>query len=121
MTRPWQTTGERGSVSLFAVACLALLLLLGSALGVVAAMVRAHRVAQSAADLTALAVASVASPASRGRDPCAVGAGIAEANGAVMTACRRVGSDAIVTVEVRGPRWLGQVSDLSAEARAGPG
>lgn len=118
MTRPGQTTGERGSVSLFAVGCLALILLLGSALGVVAAMVRAHRVAQSAADLTALAVAS---PASRGRDPCAVGAVIAEANGAVMTACRRVGSDAIVTVEVLGPRWLGQVSDLSADARAGPG
>lgn len=118
MTSAGRPRSERGSVTLFAVGCLALLLLLGSALGVVAAMVRAHRVAQSAADLAALAVAS---PASLGRDACGIGAGIAEANGAVMIACRFDGSDAIVTVEVLGPRWLGQVADLSAEARAGPG
>ena len=40
------------------------LLLVGAALGVVAAMVHAHRVAQSAADLSALAGAAQARPAS---------------------------------------------------------
>ena len=70
---------ERGSASLFAVSCLAMLLLVGAALGVVAAMVRAHRLAQSAADLAAL---SSAAAVGRGQDGCAAGAAIAEANGA---------------------------------------
>ena len=109
---------ERGAVTVFAVACLAVLLLVGSALGVVAAMVRAHRAAQSAADLGALAAASALA---RGRDPCGPAAAIAEANGAELLSCEIHGQDALVTVEVAGPRWLGQTGDLSAQARAGPG
>jgi uncharacterized membrane protein len=55
-------------VSLFLVACLGLLLLVGAALGrCVAALVRAHRQAQAAADLSALAVASAVA---RQPDPC---------------------------------------------------
>lgn len=108
---------ERGSVSLFVIACLAVLLLLGSALGVVTAMVRAHRLAQSAADLAAL---SSAAAAARGEDACGAGARIAEANGARMLSCRLAGLEVTVTVEVAGPHWLGQVADLEAEARAGP-
>ena len=46
---------QRGSATLLVLAMAGVLLLVGSALGVVAAMVRAHRVAQSAADLAALA------------------------------------------------------------------
>lgn len=109
--------GERGAATLFAVACLAVLLLLGAALGVVAAMVRAHRVAQSAADLAALAVADAAGA---GRDPCAAGRLVAAANGAELDSCAVDGRDATVTVTVVGPRWLGQAADLSADARAGP-
>jgi secretion/DNA translocation related TadE-like protein len=109
---------ERGAATVFAVACLAVLLLIGSALGVVAAMVRAHRAAQSAADLAALAAASAIA---RGRDPCGSAAAIAESNGAELVACEIHGQDALVTVEVTGPRWLGQASDLTAQARAGPG
>lgn len=108
---------ERGSVSLVVVACLGLLLLLGAALGVVGAMVRAHRAAQAAADLAALAVASAVD---RGGDPCAAGAGVAAANGARLLACDLDGRTARVRVEVAGPRWLGQDADLAAEARAGP-
>jgi secretion/DNA translocation related TadE-like protein len=108
---------ERGAVTVFAVACLAVLLLVGSALGVVAAMVRAHRTAQSGADLAALAAASALA---RARDPCAAGADVASANGAELVSCERQGRDALVTVEVAGPRWLGQVGDLTAQARAGP-
>ena len=48
---------DRGSAVPFAVACLGLVLLLGAALGVAAAMVADHRAAQSAADLAALAQA----------------------------------------------------------------
>ncbi|WP_028638701.1 Rv3654c family TadE-like protein [Nocardioides sp. URHA0032] len=109
--------GERGSATLFAVACLAVLILLGAALGVVTAMVRAHRAAQSAADLAALAVADAVGT---GRDPCSAGAVVAAANDARLVACDLVGRDATVTVTVGGPHWLGQVADLSADARAGP-
>ncbi|MDQ4055411.1 MAG: flp pilus-assembly TadE/G-like family protein [Actinomycetota bacterium] len=110
-------TDERGAITVFAVACLAVLLLVGSALGVVAAMVRAHRAAQSAADLGALAAATALA---RGRDPCGSAAGIVAANGAALMSCEIQGRDALVTVEVEGPRWLGQSSDLTAQARAGP-
>jgi secretion/DNA translocation related TadE-like protein len=113
-----RTGRERGSVSLFVVACLGLLLLVGAALGVVAALVRAHRQAQAAADLAALAVASAVA---RGPDPCAAGGSIAEANGGRLTSCRLAGRTGTVRVVVPGPRWLGQLADLEAEARAGPG
>ncbi|MDO9494096.1 MAG: flp pilus-assembly TadE/G-like family protein, partial [Nocardioides sp.] len=69
---------ERGGATVFAVACLAVMLLVGAALGVVAAMVAAHRTAQSAADLAAL---SGAAELGRGRDPCRAAAETAAANG----------------------------------------
>jgi secretion/DNA translocation related TadE-like protein len=109
---------ERGSVTPFAVACLGVLVLLGAALGVVAAMVAAHRIAQGAADLASLAAASAVS---RGEDGCAAAASVASANGTRLTGCAVDGFDVTVTVEAPGPRWLGQAADLAAEARAGPG
>ncbi|MDI6910567.1 Rv3654c family TadE-like protein [Nocardioides sp.] len=108
----------RGSATLFAVSCLAVLLLLGAALGVVGAMVRAHRMAQSAADLAALAAATALG---RGGEPCAAGTAVAVANGARLAGCSVTGREVLVRVEVEGPHWLGQTADLSAEARAGPG
>lgn len=108
---------ERGGATVFAVACLAVMVLVGAALGVVAAMVGAHRTAQSAADLAAL---SGATELGRGRDPCATAAAVASANGATVTTCTVEGRDVVVDVEVAGPRWLGQVADLTAAARAGP-
>lgn len=109
---------ERGAVTLLVVACMALLLLVGSALGVVAAMVRAHRTAQAAADLAALAGASAHQ---RGDAACGAAGVVATANGASVDTCSTSGEDVWVSVTVRGPRWLGQTADLSAEARAGPG
>jgi secretion/DNA translocation related TadE-like protein len=100
------------------VACIGVLLLLGAALGVVSAMVRAHRDAQAAADLAALAAAQALG---RGQDPCTAGEVIAAANRARLAACVVEGRDARVRVEVDGPRWLGQRAHLGAEARAGPG
>ena len=89
----------------------------GAALGVVGAMVKAHRVAQAAADLSALAGASALAD---GKDACAAAARVATANGASVTDCAPDGLEVRVTVEVDGPRWLGQTADLVAEARAGP-
>ena len=109
--------GERGAASLFAVACLSTLLLVGSALGVVAAMVKDHRAAQAAADLSALAGASAAA---EGGDACGAAARIATANGGDLDSCAVSGRDVAVTVSVSGPGWLGQSGDLVAQARAGP-
>lgn len=111
------TRDERGAATLFAISCLAVLLLVGAALGVVAAMVHAHRTAQAAADLAALAVAGAVG---EGDDPCGQGSDVASANGARLDACEVRGREAFVQVTVAGPRWLGQDADLTAEARAGP-
>lgn len=110
-------SGERGSATPFAVACLGLLVLVAAALGVVTAMVHAQRRAQSAADLGALAAAQALA---RGADGCAVGGRVAGANGAALTSCQVAGREVRLSVEVAGPRWLGQTADLTAEARAGP-
>jgi uncharacterized membrane protein len=59
--------GERGAATILVIAMAGVLLLVGSALGVVQAMVVAHRRAQAAADLAALAGASASM---RGEDPC---------------------------------------------------
>jgi len=100
------------------VTCVALLLMIGAALGVVTALVRSHRSAQSAADLAALAAASARQ---RGDDACGVAARLARANAAELVECTVLGDDVLVQVEVTGPRWLGQTADLSAQSRAGPG
>jgi secretion/DNA translocation related TadE-like protein len=109
---------ELGSASVLVVAVVGLLLVIGAALGVVTAMVRAHRVAQAGADLAALAGAH---GLARGRGACADAARIAAANHVRLTGCRVDGRTLLVTVEATGPHWLGQSADLSAEARAGPG
>ena len=109
---------QRGSATLFAVALIGVLVLLGAALGVAGAMVHAHRVAQSAADLAALAGAQAQG---RGADGCAAAAAVAAANGATVDGCLVDGLDVRLQVTVTGPRWLGQHHDLSAQARAGPG
>ncbi|HEX4688635.1 MAG TPA: Rv3654c family TadE-like protein [Nocardioides sp.] len=112
-TRPGQT----GSITLLVVAMAGVLLFLGAALTVVTALVAAHRAAQSAADLAALAAArGLAS----GGDGCAVARTVAAANGARITACVAAGRVVDVEVEVPGPRWLGQSADLAARSRAGP-
>ena len=107
---------DTGAATVLGVALLGVLLLVGAALGVVAAMVEAHREAQSAADLAALAGAAAAG---RGSDGCAAAARIASANGADLTGFWPDGRDVRVEVTVAGPHWLGQDGDLVAEARAG--
>jgi secretion/DNA translocation related TadE-like protein len=96
---------------------LSLLLLVGAALGVVVAMFAAHRRAQAAADLAALAAAVALV---RGQEPCPAARRIATANDAEMTGCVPRGMDVVVEVRVVGPRWLGQTADLTGRARAGP-
>ncbi|GAA1477818.1 hypothetical protein GCM10009623_22640 [Nocardioides aestuarii] len=110
-------TRERGAASLLVVSFAAVLLLVGCALGVVAAMVADHRRAAAAADLAALGGAAALQ---RGEDACAVATSLAVANAARLVTCAVAGSDVAVAVEVVGPRWLGQHGDLVGRARAGP-
>lgn len=112
------TLSERGAVAVLAVAMLGLLLLIAGAIGVAEAMVVAHRRAQAAADLGALAGAQAIQQA---RDPCETATSVARDNGATLDSCRVEEDDVVVTARVTGPRWLGSHGDLSAQARAGPG
>jgi secretion/DNA translocation related TadE-like protein len=109
--------GEHGSASVLVVAMVAVLLVVGAALGVVAAMVRAHRIAQSGADLAALAGAH---SLALGHDGCLDAGRVAVANDVRLTGCRVEGRTLVVRVLAAGPHWLGQAGDLSAVARAGP-
>lgn len=108
---------ERGAVVVFAMTCLGLVLFVGAGVGVAVALVVAHRQAQSAADLAALAGATAAQ---RGTDPCTASSRSALANGGRLAGCDVTGETVTVTVTVPGPHWLGQRSDLAARARAGP-
>ncbi len=109
--------GQRGSATLLVLSMAGVLVTLGAALGVVVTMVAAHRSAQSAADLAALAGARAVA---QGRPGCPAAAVSADANGAVLTRCFLYGVDVEVEVRVAGPRWLGQTADLGARSRAGP-
>lgn len=108
---------QRGSATVLVIAMAGVLLLVGAALGVVSAMVIAHRAAQSGADLAALAGAGAAA---QGLDGCAVAAAVATANHVRLTDCQTDGRVVDVSVSATGPRWLGQTADLSARSRAGP-
>lgn len=112
-----RTRDSRGSVSIMVVAMLGVLLLIGAALGVVAAIVAAHRSAQAAADLAALAGAQAAQ---RGSDGCAAAAEVLLRPDLHLEGCQVEGQEVRVVVRARGPHWLGQTADLFAEARAGP-
>jgi secretion/DNA translocation related TadE-like protein len=114
---PRPDRGGRGAATVLVVAFLGLLLLVGAALGVVGAMVRAHRNAQSAADLAALAGAAALA---RGDDACTAAAEVATANDADVLTCAAQRLEVRVAVLVDGPHWLGQTADLTADARAGP-
>lgn len=102
---------EAGGASLMVLACAGVLMVLATALAVAGAMVVAHRRAQAAADLTALAAAT---------HGCARAAAVAADNGASLVECRGGPRRAAVRVQVPGPRWFGLRDDFVGRARAGP-
>jgi secretion/DNA translocation related TadE-like protein len=109
---------DRGAATVLVLAMAGVLVFVGAAGLVVVAMVVAHRAAQSAADLAAIAGAR---GVAEGHDGCAAAAVVAEANRARLVSCAVTGRDVAVRVDVAGPHWLGQTADLGADARAGPG
>lgn len=116
-SRPGPGRAERGAATVLVMAFAGALLLVGAACAVVAALLLAHRTAQAAADLAALAAAQALA---EGGDACGQAAAVAGRHGAQVVTCAPGGAEVRVTVVVDGPRWLGQTGDGVAEARAGP-
>jgi secretion/DNA translocation related TadE-like protein len=110
--------GEAGAVSVLVVALVGLVLMLGLAASFVTATASAHRRAQAAADLAALAGAVALG---RGEDACGAAAQVAASNGAAVRTCRIEGRDVVVEVGVSGPEHRGFGWDPRGRARAGPG
>lgn len=111
--------GEGGAATVLAVALVGLLVWVGAALSVVGAMLAAHRTAQAAADLAALAGATALA---QSQESCSAAEATARANGARLSGCVVEGRDVRITVVVSGPQWRGlAIGDLVAESRAGPG
>lgn len=105
---------ERGSATVYAVPLLVALLAITAALAWAGGAVVAHRRAQSAADLSALAGAS------KPESACDAAVVNAVTNGARLVDCRVEGAHVWVTVEVIGPALVGREPRLQARAHAGP-
>jgi secretion/DNA translocation related TadE-like protein len=106
--------GQCGSATVYVLSLV--VLLLAGTVGVAgfAGLATAKRRATTAADLAALSAASAAG------DGCSVAFGVAEHNGARLTACRREGSDVTVTVAIVVYAPFGLRPTVTAMARAGP-
>ena len=114
---PGRAGGQRGAGSMLVLTMVGILATVALALGVMAGMVRAHRAAQSAADLGALAGATALAG---GFDACLAAEVVVDANGADLLSCEVLGSEVLVRVSAPGPKWGEQVWDLDAQSRAGP-
>lgn len=108
--------GDEGSASMLVLTMVGVLVFVTVALTLCSGLVRAHRIAQSAADLAALAGARAVAT---GGDGCVEASAVAEANGATLADCEASGTDVRVTATVPGPRWPGLDAALTGEARAG--
>lgn len=112
------THDERGAAGMFVVALMGVVLLLGLSAAFLVATAAAHRRAQAAADLAALAGAVARQ---EGRDGCAMARVMAGRNGASVTLCGIESDDVVVHVEVPSPEFLGHRWRVAGTARAGPG
>ncbi len=109
--------GCEGAGSVLAVSMMGVLVTVTLAAAGVVGVVAAHRVAQSAADLAALAGAAALQD---GGDACGRAAAVADRNQARLTGCEVAGWNVSVVVTADTARLPGGVLDLSARGRAGP-
>ena len=108
---------ERGAGSVLAVAMMGLLVTVTVAAAGVVGVVATHRIAQSAADLAALAGAAALQD---GGDACAQAADVADRNRARLRGCEVDGWNVSVEVTARTSPLPGGPLDLRARGRAGP-
>lgn len=109
---------ERGTASVWAVPLIGVLALTAVLLAAVGAALVAVRRAQAAADLSALAAATVHAA---GGDPCGEAARVARLNRTRIDSCDLLGAGhvrVVVTTTVRGP-WP-EALVVRGRARAGP-
>ena len=118
--RPARAADERGSVAPLAVAVIGVLLLLGMSANLVVAVAAAHRTAQAAADLAALAGARAWQEQHVVALACAEASSVAGDNDARLVDCRIEGDDVLAVVEVASPEMFGREFDIHGRARAGP-
>ena len=107
---------EAGAGSVLAVAMMGLLVTVTVATSGVVGVVAAHRRAQSAADLSALAGAAALQD---GGDPCERAGAIARRNGALLRRCEVDGWDVAVAVVVTARLPVSSL-ELPARGHAGP-
>lgn len=107
---------DRGVGSVLGIAMMGVLVSVTLAVGCGDSVVAAHRSAQAAADLAALAAAGALQD---GDDPCASAADIAGENRADLRDCRVDGWNVSVVVVSEARLPVGRV-ELPARARAGP-
>lgn len=112
------TRSERGAGTTLVLAMVGVVLTMAMAVAACAGILVAHRQAQAAADLAALAGAVAAA---RGGDGCGAASEVAALNGARLTSCVLEGRRVRVRAGVRGPAWAGFRRELLGEAVAGPG
>ena len=105
---------DRGSVAMFAIAVLAVLVTVAMAVAAAVGAVVAQGRARAAADLSALAGAQALR---QGADACAIADRRAQQNGARVETCRVEGASVRVRVSVAAG-W--EARRVGAEARAGP-
>ncbi len=109
---------QPGSASMLVISLVGVLVLVGLGAAFVTATAAAHRRAQSAADLAALAGATAAQD---GEDACVTAARVARGNDADLVDCAIQGDDVLVTVRVASPELAGHGWPVVGRARAGPG
>lgn len=108
---------EHGSATVAVVSLIGVVLLVALSAAAVLGAAVAHRRAQAAADLAALAGATAAAA---GDDGCRAASGVATANGARLDTCSETDGDLLVAVSASVPGSVPFLAEVSARARAGP-
>ena len=115
MRRP-RSRDESGVAVVVAISLVAVLVFVAAISAGTVGVVLAHRRAQAAADLAALAAAATLQ---RGGDPCAAASRIAGRHDAAVTRCTVDAPSVVVATAVELPAALGG-REVAARARAGP-
>lgn len=116
------TGRDRGAATVWSLALVNLLLLVGLAAAGVGALAVIRQRAATVADVAAVAGAEAAV------DSCADAVAVVESNGMVAVSCQLEGSDVVVEVSAAAPPVVGRllgllgrsVPEVRASARAGP-
>lgn len=108
---------DEGAATVWAAGLLLLVTFVALALAGVGGVLVAHRQAQAAADLAALAGAGALQD---GEDACSVATAIAARNGASLVECREEGIEVVVTARVTADGVPAGPWHLVGRARAGP-